>query len=177
MSWIDEQEKVNEERRSEGFFSFVEGDNRFQLLTHCVPIAQVWDTVEKKYRIAEEGDRSISIKGVCWVLQDGKIKQAKLPYTVLKAVRELQNDPDYAFTEFPMPRAINVRVRNVATKEVEYSVIPSPKVVVVGAEILEELKSKLTPEEMVERLKDSPKVAQGQPLKYPEGPHLEDIPF
>lgn len=173
MNWVDEQEKVNQEKSSEGYFDIVEGDNRIQLLSYLQPLPQVWDNTEKKYRPAEEGDKNVSIKGVGWVLQDGKIKQAKLPYTVVKAVRELMEDPDYAFTEFPMPRFINVKAKNAGTKEVEYTVIPSPKEVPVSAEILAELAKKPTPEEIVEKIRG--KVKQVEPAQQEINP--DDVPF
>lgn len=168
MDWVDKQEKVNEEKRSEGYFSIEEGDNRIQLLTHCEPLPQKW--TGQKYEVAQEGDTGVSIKGVCWVLQDGKIKEAKLPYTVVKAIRALQNDPDYQFEEFPMPRLINIKAKGAGTKEVEYSVIPSPKETTVTPEILAELKARPTPEELVEKLKG--KVSQRNPEAS-----ADDIPF
>lgn len=183
MNWVDEQEKVNAEKSSEGYFDIQEGDNRIQLLTHVAPLPQVWDNTERKYRNPEEGDKNISVKGVCWVLHEGKIKQAKLPYTVVKAVRELMQDPDYAFSEFPMPRLINIKAKNAKTKEVEYTVIPAPKESPVSDEIKAEVSSRPTPEEVVEKIKGS-KLAQSNvpeeepktKVDYPDV-HPEDIPF
>lgn len=151
MNWVDEKNKEIEKEKAEGYFKVVEGDNRIQLLTHCAPLAQVYEG--GKYRAAVEGDKNVSIKGVCWVLQDGKIKQAKLAYVVVKAIRELQNDPDYQFEAFPMPRLINIKTKNAGEKEVEYTVIPSPKEVTVSDEILAELAKKPTPEEIIEKIK------------------------
>lgn len=174
MSWIDEQSEEIQKAREEGYFSIEEGDNRIQLLSHAAPFPQVYDPSIKKYRPAEEGDKNISVRGVCWVLQDGKIKEAKLPYTVMKAVRELQQDHDWAFSEFPMPRLINIKAKNAGTKEVEYTVIPSPKETPVSQEILDELKAKPTPEERVESLKDRSVPAKPD---YPEHINPQDIPF
>ena len=173
MSWLDEQEKRMKEEKSDGYFSVVEGDNRFQLLTHCAPLPQKWTGT--KYEVAQEGDTGISIKGVCWVLQDGKIKQAKLPYTAVKQIRELQNDPDYAFEEFPMPRAVNLKTKGAGEKTVEYTVIPSPKETPIPQDIRDELAKKPTPEQVVEKLKGK-EVASTKPADdYPitEG----EIPF
>lgn len=153
MSWIDQREQETSEERSKQYFNINEGDNRIQLLTHCAPLAQVWDNVQKKYRVAVEGDKNPSIKGVCWVLQDSVIKSAKLPYSVVKQIRALQSDPDWAFDSFPMPRMINIKAKGAGTKEVEYSVIPSPKESNVSQEILDELSQKLTPEEIIEKIK------------------------
>lgn len=165
MSWIDDQEKKNAEKSSEGYFTVVEGDNRFQLLSHVVPLPLKW--TGSTYEPAEEGDTNVSIKGVCWVLQDGKIKLAKLPYTAVKTIRELMNDPDYAFEEFPMPRMVNLKAKGAGSKEVEYSLIPSPKETPVSEELLAELSKKPTPDEMAEKEKNRGKT--------PAEPKEEDL--
>lgn len=179
MDWVSQKEKEIEKAKEEGYFQVVEGDNRIQLLTHCAPLAQVYNPMTKKYEIAQEGQKGSSIKGVCWVLQDGKIKQAKLPYTVVKAVKDLMEDPDYAFEAFPMPRMINIKAKNAGTKEVEYSVIPSPKEYEVPAEVLAELAKKPTPEEIVEKIKGKVSLRNDTPLPENDEEELdpEDIPF
>lgn len=166
MGWVDEKSKEIEAQKADGYFSIVEGDNRIQLLTHCAPLAQKWNG--QKYEIATEGDKNVSIKGVCWVLHDGKIKQAKLPYTVVKAVRDLQHDPDYAFEAFPMPRLINIKAKNAGSKEVEYSIIPSPREAEVSEEILAELAKKPAPEEIVEKIK-----GHSVAVDYPEAEEID----
>lgn len=175
MSWVDERSAEIEKAVTEGYFNIVEGDNRIQMLTHCASLAQVYDPSTRKYRIAVEGDKNSSIKGLCWVLHEGKIKQAKLPYTVVKAIRELQKDPDYQFEAFPMPRLINIKAKNAGTKEVEYTVIPVPKETVVTASVLADLAAKPTPEEVVEKIKEK---ANPKTVDYPEEDvNPEDIPF
>jgi hypothetical protein len=151
MSWVDETEKSMSEERSKEYFNIVEGDNRFQVLTHCVPMAQRW--TGKKYEPAEIGEEGASIKGVCWVLQDDILKLAKLPYTVVKSIRAFQNDEETSFDAFPMPYAINVKAKGAGTKEVEYTVIPSRKETEVTKEVLDELAKKPSPEDMVEKIK------------------------
>jgi len=168
MDWVDKKEAQTKDGGD--YFNIVEGDNRFQLLTHLAPQPLKWTGT--KYEPAEEGDTGISIKGVGWVLQDGIIKLAKLPYTVVKAVRVLQNDEETRFEEFPMPYALNVKAQGAGTKEVEYNVIPSRKETPVPASVLTELAKKPTPEEMVEKMKN--KVSQA---KVTTEPNPDDIPF
>ena len=176
MGWLDEVEQKKKEEFEEGFFNIAEGDNRIQLLTHCAPLAQVWNAGTKKYEVAEEGAKGVSIKGVCWVLQEEKIKQAKLPYTVVKAIRALQLDQDWAFTDYPMPRQINIKARGAGTKEVEYSVVPSPKETKVSKEVMDELAQKPTPEEIIEKIKG--KVSQAKNTNIPQDDiNPDDIPF
>lgn len=169
MNWVDEKEK--EMKENSGYFDLVEGDNRFQLLTHAAPLPQKWNG--QKYELAQEGDQNVSIKGVCWVLQDGKIKQAKLPYTAVKQIKALMEDEDYRFDEFPMPYAVNLKAKGAGTKEVEYSLVPAPKQTPVSAEILAELAKKPTPEEIIEKIKGENETKTND---YPEV-SPEDIPF
>lgn len=171
FAWVDKKEQ----EQGKDYFDMVEGENRFQLLTHCAPQALKWTGT--KYEPAEEGDSNVSIKGVCWVLQDETIKLAKLPYTVVKAIRALQNDPDYAFEEFPMPRVIKVNAKGAGTKEVEYSVIPSPKEVKVSKEIMEELSKKSTPEEMVEKMKGKVSQRNAQTSNQSAEDYSGEVPF
>lgn len=175
MSWVDEKQAEIDAERAQGYFKIAEGDNRIQLLTHCAPLAQVYDPSTKKYHAAQEGEKAASIKGVCWILQDGIIKEAKLPYTIVKAVKSLMEDPDYAFEAFPMPRLINIKAKGAGTKEVEYSVIPGPKEILVSKEVLDELAKKPTPEDVVERIKGKSTPA---PIEYPsEDIDPKDIAF
>lgn len=173
MGWIDKTEEKLKAIRSKEYFSINEGDNRFVLLTHCAPQALKW--TGSKYEPAEEGDTEVSIKGVAWVLQENMIKLAKFPYTVVKAIRAYQNNPDWEFDGFPWPHVINVNAKNAGTKEVDYNTMASPKEVVIDALVLEDLKKKPSPEEMVEKMK-SKKVPQRK-ADYPQGPDPEDIPF
>jgi len=151
MNWIDEQEIAMKEERSKDYFNFVEGDNRIVLLTHCAQYLVKW--VGNTYVPAEQGDEGLIAKGVCWVLQDGVVKLAQLPYTIVKQIRELMKDEDYAFEEFPMNRGLNLKAVKAGTKEVEYTVIPSPKEYIATAEVLAELAKKPSPEEMIEKMK------------------------
>lgn len=174
--WVDDQEKVNEENRSKEYFNMVEGDNRMQLLSHCAPLAQVW--TGNRYEIAKEGDKTASIKGLCWVLQDGLIKSAKLPYTVVKQIRALQTDQDWAFESFPMPRLINIKAKGAGTKEVEYTVVPSPKETKISEEVLKELAARPSPEMVVEKIKN--KASGITKREYPQPTseiNPEDVPF
>lgn len=152
MAWIDEREKANEIDKSKDYFNIQEGENRIVLLTHCAPFPQRW--TGSTYVPAERDEEGISIKGVCWVLQDGDIKLAKLPYTVVKQIRALMNDSDYSFDEFPMNRGINIKAVGAGTKEVEYTVIPSPKEYRAPQTILEALQGKPTPEEMIAKMRE-----------------------
>jgi len=171
MDWVKEHEAKRQEEQGKDYFNIVEGANKFVLLTHLPPLAQVFDPSTKKYRPAVEGDTNVSIKGVGWVLQDDVIKLAKLPYKVVKAIAALAEDPDWSF-QFPFLHPITVNAKNAGSKEVEYTVQPSPKQTVIPEAIIEELKKKPTPEEMIEKIKE--KVSPRNETKAPDYP--EDVP-
>lgn len=174
MDWVDEREIEIKESTGDDYFKFQEGDNRIQLLTHCAPHALRW--TGSKYEPVSDGEKATSIKGVCFVLQDGVIKLAQLPYTVVKAIKSLMEDPDYAFDSFPMPRMINIKAKGAGTVDVEYSVIPSPKEAPVAPQTLTELALKPTPEGVVEKLRG--KLSQSKKIDYPEGEvNPSDVPF
>lgn len=154
FDWVDEKEKEIKEERSKMYFDIEEGDNRFVLLSHCAPLSQVFEG--GKYRAAKEGDVNPSIKGVCWVYQEGLVKQAKLPYTVVKAIRALQQNPDWEF-KLPFPHVLTLKAEGAGTKEVKYSLTPSPKEVPIPENILAELAKKRTPEQIVEFIKSGKK--------------------
>ncbi len=166
MGWIDGQEAKNKEERSKGYFSIVEGKQQFILLSHCAALSQVFDPATKKYRAAKEGDENISIKGVCWVLQDGLIKEAKLPYTLVKTIRGIQQDPEWEF-KIPFAHTFTLEATGAGTKEVKYSLTPSPKKVEIAPEVLVELSKKPTPENIVEKIKGGPTLV-GEKAAYPE---------
>lgn len=184
FDWVDVKEQEIKEERAKGYFDIAEGKNQFVLLSHCAPLPQVFDPATKKYRAAEEGDKNVSIKGVCWVLQDSLIKQAKLPYLVVKAIRALQQNPDWEFA-IPFPHMLTLSAEGAGTKEVKYSLTPSPKTIEIPAEVIAELKKKPTPEEVVERIKGGKNTSRQQdeetqsgPPDYPETEiNPEDIPF
>lgn len=180
FDWVDSKEEEIKRERAEGYFNIEEGAQQFVLLTHCAPLAQVYEG--GKYRAAKEGEKGASIKGVCWVLQDGKLKQAKLPYTVVKEIRGLQLNPDWEFS-LPFPHTFTLKAVGAGTKEVEYSINASPKKVTIPEEILEELAKKPTPEGIVEKIKGktaqpAPSKSTSEAIDYPaEDINPEDIPF
>lgn len=88
---------------------------------------------------------------------DGKIKLAEFPYTVQKAIGELQKNPDYSFDEVPMPYDIRISYNKSESPANMYRVTASPKQVPVTADemkALDEKMAKATPEEYVRKKKD-----------------------
>lgn len=181
FDWVDKQEEKRKEERSKEYFNIVEGKQQFVLLSHCAPYPQVYEN--GKYRPAAEGDTNVTIRGICWVLQDGIIKSAKIPYTIVKAIRALQQDPEWDF-KIPFPHTLTLNAEGAGTKEVKYSLTPSPKQVEISAAILAELAKKPKPEELVEKIKGKASGAstvedtREAPIEYPEEDvDISNIPF
>jgi len=151
MDWVDEKEKAMNEEKSKEYFNMQEGDNKFLLLSHCAPLFQRW--TGSKYETVDGNDEGVSVKGMCWVYQDGMIKSAKLPYTAVKLIRTYQNDSEWDLGDFPWTNMINIIAKGAGTKEVEYSLTISPKKTEIPADILKELSEKPSPEEIVEKIK------------------------
>ncbi len=175
FDWVDSREEEIKKERAEGYFDIVEGNQQFVLLSHCAPLAQVYDKASNKYRLAEEGDRNASIKGLCWVLQDGLIKQAKLPYTIVKALRALQQNPDWEFA-IPFEHTLTLNAVGAGTKEVKYSLTPSPKKTPIAPSVMEELKKKPSPDELIEKMRSGKVETSSKPEAGPDI-NPEDVPF
>lgn len=132
------------------YFKVQEGANKIRLLSACIPYPG-------------EYKGTPTFKFAAWVLdrRDGVIKPYFMPTTVMNHIGSLQLDPDYAFDEVPMPYDININAKNAGTKEVEYSVIPSPKPTPLTPEEQEALDKKMPIGEFVEKLKERQKSSPG----------------
>lgn len=119
-------------------FKFKEGDNRLRVLSPGKPLA-THRISQKEFHTCygqdsgcpyhEQTSPQPSVKFVMWVIDraDGLVKLAFMPYTIMKALRDLQNNPDYEFDTLPMPYDITVHATKAGTKDVEYSVVPARK--------------------------------------------------
>ncbi len=110
------------------------------------------------------------------MLQDGLVKQAKLPYTVVKIIRALQQNPDWEF-ELPFPHMLTLTAIGAGSKEVKYSLVPSPKLVEITPSVLNELAKKPSPREIVEKIKGGRQSSETS-VEYPtEEIDPDSIPF
>lgn len=173
-------EQLNQDSKEYGigstnFFKFQNGDNRIRLLTagsviatHFFGKGQKAHTCygiekgcpwhgDKAPRTKDGGEQKPSIKYTCYVLADGKIQLADLPYSVIKEIGLLQTNEDYSFDSFPMPYDVTVKFNKESGSPNDmYKVIPSPKRIEIPDDIKEQLvvvMSKLTPEQSVEKKK------------------------
>lgn len=148
----------------------------------------------------DEGkDKKPSVKFVCYAIdrEDSRLKIAELPWTVIKAVSEYQEDEEFAFDDFPMPYDIRVTYNKEAAASEMYKVIPSRNNVELTEEEVKALNEKMeqiTPEQYVEKRKekqrledesnkqfDDPNYQTNQNQNAPDYPeeeiNPEDIPF
>lgn len=111
-----------------GFFKFQEGDNRVRLMSECLPHTSMFDG--KK-----------NFKWLCYILdrRDGDVKAFFMPHKVYKAIEALQMNPDYAFSEIPMPYDLTIHAKKAGTKDVEYALIPARRETPLTADEREKL--------------------------------------
>lgn len=110
-------EKIVEKEYNLGkgeYFKPVDGDNKFRLVSVCLP---------------HEGEYNgkPTFKWLCQVLdrRDGKVKPYFMPHKVYGQIRDLQLDEEYRFSSIPMPYDLNLKVQNAGDLSVVYNTIPA----------------------------------------------------
>lgn len=98
------------------YLKFKEGDNRFRLMSECLP-----------HKGEFKGESNF--KWLCYVLdrKDGKVKPLFMPHSIYKQIAALQTNEDYAFQDVPMPYDLTVNAVGAGTKEVKYTLMPARK--------------------------------------------------
>lgn len=96
------------------YLKLKEGDNRFRLMSECLPHTGEY-----------QGKRNF--KWLCYVLDrvDAKVKPFFMPHTIYKQIEALQLSEDYAFEDVPMPYDLTVHAKGAGTKEVVYTLMPA----------------------------------------------------
>lgn len=163
MSFADKMKEQEDVAKSEGiaqsqgndWFKFKEGDNVFRVLAEPELIFEKFKTGICYTDCGYEGNP----KFLTWIfdLKEGKIKLAKLPYKIGKWIAELEQDEDYSFSGFPMPYNLKVKAKNAGSKEVEYTLIASPKREEITEEIRNELGKKNSIGDIVQKMKEHKK--------------------
>ena len=151
------QDKVDEANKSEysasggGWFKTKEGANSIRVL--CEP-----EVIFEDYKmgICYTGcNFKGSPKYLTYVLDraDGAVKLYKLPYGIFQSMAVFEKDEDTKFEGFPMPYDLKIHAVGAGTKDVKYTVTPSPKLVLVVEDVMASLTKKKSVKEMVEILK------------------------
>lgn len=101
-------------------------------------------------------DKKPSVKWIGWVLHDGALKVCLLPYNIIPLIGKYQDDPEYAFSDLPMPYDIHiVKTQNGPKKQnVEYSLRPARSNTDIPQNIMDEYAKANKPEEIIKAVKD-----------------------
>jgi hypothetical protein len=94
------------------YFKVQEGANKIRVLSELV-------------FNQNEYDGKIKSRFVCWILdrKDQVIKPYFMPVTIARALGSMQENPEYAFKDFPMPYDITINAKGAGSKEVDYQVV------------------------------------------------------
>jgi hypothetical protein len=162
---IAKRYEVNMEQEKSGSFKVKDGQNKIRICSILHP-----------YKSSYKG--TPTLKFVCWVIDrsDGEIKPYFAPYTVFKALVAYQEEEDYTWTDFPMPRDVSINAKNAGTKEVEYTVICGAKEFPLTEKEEEALEKKGSIEEFIDKLKEKQAAKVEEEIEdEPSG--LDTIPF
>jgi len=143
--------------------------------------------IEEGCEYHKESDKKPSIKLATYVIdrKDGKIKMAELPLSISYSLNDLQEDADFAFSDFPMPYDVKITYDpDNDDPKAKYRLVASPKqeeVTIAEEKELAEKMKKQTPEQYVEAKKTKQKVKTPTDIKPTQEDHPEinpdDIPF
>lgn len=97
-------------------FKIAEGPNRIRILSEFLPHTSYF-----------EGKRRFQWLGYILDRKDGLVKTWFMPHSIHKQVEALQTNEDWTFDEVPMPYDVTLNAKGAGTKEVDYSLTPSPK--------------------------------------------------
>lgn len=133
-------EKIEAANKSEfastasGWFKIKEGKNQFRILAEPEMIFENFGRGICYHDCGFEG----TPKYLTRILDraDNKVKMYKIPYTIFKTIAGFEQDDELAFSGFPMPYDVKVNAVGAGSKEVEYTVMPSPKQVPVDESIM-----------------------------------------
>lgn len=169
-----DSEKYGVRKENSDYFNIEEGNqNVIRILTEGVVYANHYLGKGVKSPICYGGEKGcpimdeegkfhsikLSVKYAIYILDrnDGKVKLATLPYSVMKGIGSLQENPDYSFEMFPMPYDIRITYKKDEAPATMYKVDAIPKLTGVTEQERKKLDEKfteITPEEFVQKMKD-----------------------
>lgn len=197
-----------------GWFKFAEGNNRMRLVSDGAVMSEhfqkgydhngicygkdkgcwgckggVKTSFRKLYRII---DRKKIHNAEGEEIEAG-IKLIKLGSKIIKQLDALAENEDYSFDSFPMPYDITINAVGAGTMEVEYSVVPSPKMIPLTETEVADLAKEHSPADIVKTMKENQmkkdgtfvapsgetaQASSGPGIEYPkEDINPDDIPF
>ncbi len=150
-----EANKGMNESSSGGWFKFKEGANTFRVLVEPVMMFEKFNVGICYTDCGYQGTPRLLTR----ILDraDGKVKIAKLPFSIGEQLLNLENDADYGYTGFPMPYDVTIKAEGAGTKEVKYSApLPRPPKA-LESEITDELAKGKSVAEVIEKMKANQK--------------------
>lgn len=149
---IEEANKSEHSNSSSGWFKMKEGKNQFRILTEPEVMFENYKMGICYHQCGFEGNA----KYLARVLDraDNKVKLYKIPYGIFKTIAGFEADEDLSFSTFPMPYDIKVNATNAGTKEVEYVVMASPKIVEVPQDVIDFLEKQKPLKEVISAMQE-----------------------
>jgi hypothetical protein len=146
------------------YLKLKEGGNRMRLYSMCLPHPGTY-----------KGQKTF--KWLCYVIDrtDGKFKLFFMPNTIYKQIEALQENPDYEFSDVPMPYDITVHAKGAGSKDVEYSLLPAKKETLITAAEREAYTQQTPLAEVQGKLRE--KEAKDAPQAGAAPINADDIPF
>lgn len=108
-------------------FKIAEGPNRVRLLSEFLPHTSYFTPKATPGNPNPPSSRRFQWLGYVLDRKDGNVKTFFMPHTIHKAVEDLENNEDWTFTELPMPYDVTIVATGAGTKDVKYTLTPSPK--------------------------------------------------
>lgn len=154
------------------FLKLREGDNRFRLMTECLPHEDTY-----------KGEKNF--KWLCYVVdrRDGKLKPFFMPHRIYKQIVALQQSEDYSFEDVPMPYDLTIQAKGAGTKDVAYTLLPARRESPVTADERHALHTAKSLTELQAALREKKGQANGHSAQAPpaadqgEPVDGDDIPF
>lgn len=156
-----------------------DGDNYVRIVSDFEPFRNHFDERSKRGMICigkEKGcpgcalELQASVKCLGWVIDraDGNIKLLRMPYSVFKAIGELQTTPDYEFSTLP---DYDINIKRIVTKtaggeKTSYQVIAARKnTMLTNSEVEQIAKKCKNPNQILDAMKS--KQAPFKPVAQP----------
>lgn len=117
-----------------------------------------------------DADEKITTQGWAWVInrETGEFKIAQFGHSILGQIMGLKTDPEYAFTEFPMP--YDITISNTGDGANRYSTIAARQNTPITEEEMAQLNKKKTIKDIIGAIieKQSKPAETTKPVVYPE---------
>lgn len=145
---IENIDQITKEKKKGDYFKIKEGANKIRIVSDMKHMTEYFNN---------NPENPPTDKWVCYVVHyetdKESIKLARFPHMITRQIDALSKDPDWSWEGSVMPFVITINAKNAGTKEVNYTITPSPKQTELSSEIAEELKG-LDIDKTVTKLKE-----------------------